>query len=58
MISLQLIRMNRINNWMCKIVEGIGRNKEVERERVLRLRTSLEKTELNHYDPTHLPRPL
>lgn len=56
MISFQLIRMNRMNNWMCKIMEGIGRNNEVERERVLHLKTSMQETELNHYDPGPPPK--
>lgn len=40
---------------MCKIMEGIGRNNEVEQERVLHLKTGMQETELNHYD--HGPPP-
>lgn len=56
MISLQLIRMNRMNNWMCKIMQRIGRNNEVEWERALHLKTSMQETELNHYDPGPPPK--
>lgn len=55
MISSQLIRMNSMNNWMCKIMDGIGRNNEVEQERVLHLKTCMQETELEHYD--HGPPP-
>lgn len=55
MISLQLIRMNKMNNWMRKKIEGIGRNNEGEQERVLHLKTCMQETELNRYD--HDPPP-
>lgn len=41
---------------MCKIMEGIGRNNEVEWERVLHLKTSMQETELYHYDPCPPPK--
>lgn len=40
---------------MCKIMEGIGRNNEVEQERVLHLKTCMQETELHRYD--HGPPP-
>lgn len=57
MISSQLIRMNRLNNWMCKIIEGIRRNNKVEWERALNLKTGMQETELlRNYDPGPPPK--
>lgn len=40
---------------MCKIMEGMGRNNEVQWERVLHLKTSTQETELYPYDPCPPP---
>lgn len=60
MISLQLIRMNRMNNWMRKMIEGIGRNNEGQQERVLHLKTysTCRKESSTAMITAHLPRPL
>lgn len=41
---------------MCKIMEGIGMNNEVEGERALHLKTSMQKTELDHDAPSPPPK--
>lgn len=56
MISLKLISMNRMNNWMCKIIEGIGRNNEMKWERGPHLKINMQEIELYHSDPCPPPK--
>lgn len=55
--SFLLIRMNRVNNWMSKLMQGIGKYNEALWERILHLEEAFRKLSREGSSiPAHLPR--